>query len=109
MAKVGFVNFNSLQNGERYGEGRITTLKLDFTVRFVAVPNRQSMDSPAFDIQTPQGVNLGAAWEKSDKNGGKYLSLTLDDPSFEAPLNLAAFKRDGDKFDLIWNRPTKAE
>ena len=38
------------------------------------------------------------------------LSLSLDDPSFSEPLNLAAFKaEEADTLDVVWNRPRQKD
>ena len=50
----------------------------------------------------------GAAFERtSPETGQVYLSLKLDDPSFTAPLSLAAYedRDDADHLNIVWNRP----
>ena len=66
--------------------------------------------SPKYRIVeiNPQGdeVEIGAAWEKRPKSGGDpYLSLSIDDPSFEKPIHLYAFKKGEGHWDIVWQRP----
>lgn len=74
-----------------------------------------SDNAPAFDVfyKPKDGDSVrpvGQAWLKnSDKvEGGDFLSLTLDDPKWEAikqpPVNLSAFPRDDGTFRLVWQR-----
>lgn len=68
---------------------------------------------PAYDVFAAGGrgaVKLGAAWLKVIKNGPnagkKFLTMSLDDPSFDAVLNLSAFEGvNADVYDLKWERP----
>ncbi len=56
----------------------------------------------------PHKVEIGAAWSKRSNEGRDYLSLKLDDPSFNAPIFANLFDdEDGEGFTLIWSRPTK--
>jgi len=81
--------------------GRFKTLKLDIPVQFE--PTGKTGDSPAYEVFS-DGVRLGAAWEKNTGQGEVYYSISIDDPSFDAPINLAAFQRDGG-FAVVWSRP----
>ncbi len=48
---------------------------------------------------------IGAAWSKRSNEGRDYLSVKLDDPSFNAPIYANLFDdEDGDGFTLIWSR-----
>lgn len=68
---------------------------------------------PAYDVfgaGRNGAVKLGAAWMKiiqDGQNAGKsFLTMSLDDPSFPAVLNLSAFEGDAaGVFDLKWKRP----
>jgi uncharacterized protein (DUF736 family) len=63
-------------------------------------------------------VRIGSVWKKTIKAqrraGEEFLSLTVDEPSFPAPLNVAAFmtERPG-IWDITWrrrqDRPTPTE
>jgi uncharacterized protein (DUF736 family) len=50
---------------------------------------------------------VGAAFEQTaEKTGQVYLSIKLDDPTFAAPVYIAAFenKEKPDQLDLVWSR-----
>ena len=52
---------------------------------------------------------IGAAWSKRSAENRDYLSVKLDDPSFNAPIYANLFDdEDGDGFTLIWSRGRKA-
>jgi uncharacterized protein (DUF736 family) len=52
---------------------------------------------------------IGAAWSKRSNEGRDYLSVKLDDPSFNAPIYANLFDdEDGEGFTLIWSRGRKA-
>jgi hypothetical protein len=53
--------------------------------------------------------HVGAAWSKRSSEGRDYLSVKLDDPSFNAPIYANLFNdEDGETFTLIWSRGRKA-
>jgi uncharacterized protein (DUF736 family) len=48
---------------------------------------------------------LGAAWKRTSERGQEFLSVSLDDPSFSAPINCAMFMNEGgNDATLVWNR-----
>ena len=47
-------------------------------------------------------VEIGAGWKRV-KEDREYVSLKIDDPSFNAPIYGNLIERDG-HFDLIWSR-----
>ena len=56
----------------------------------------------------PHKMEIGAAWSKRSNEGRDYLSLKLDDPSFNAPIFANLFDdEDGEGYTLIWSRPSK--
>src|SRR4029077_2044354 len=53
-------------------------------------------------------AEIGAAWSKRSEEGRDYLSLKLDDPSFNAPIYANLFDDEGgDGYTLLWSRPRK--
>jgi uncharacterized protein (DUF736 family) len=51
-------------------------------------------------------AEIGAAWSRRSNEGRDYLSLKLDDPSFNAPIFANLFDgEDGEGYTLIWSRP----
>ena len=89
-------------------QGEIVTLSLKAKgVRIVAEPNRASENAPSHRVFVGR-AEIGAAWSKRSEEGRDYLSLKLDDPSFNAPIYANLFNdEDGDGYTLIWSRPRK--
>ena len=57
----------------------------------------------------PHKAEIGAAWAKRSNEGRNYLSVKLDDPSFNAPIYANLFDdEDGESHTLIWSRGRKA-
>jgi uncharacterized protein (DUF736 family) len=53
-------------------------------------------------------AEIGAAWSKRSSEGRGYLSVKLDDPSFNAPIYANLFNdEDCETFTLIWSRGRK--
>jgi|SRR6516164_2369112 len=56
----------------------------------------------------PHKAEIGAAWSKRSEEGRDYLSLKLDDPSFNAPIYANLFDDEGGEgYTLLWSRPRK--
>ena len=55
---------------------------------------------------------IGAGWIKNSERVSDFISMTLDDPDWPAPLNLTAFPRTSDHADsiwtIVWSRPRGA-
>src|SRR4029453_2834894 len=53
-------------------------------------------------------AEIGAAWPKRSSEGRDYLSVKLDDPSFNAPIYANLFDdEDAEAYTLIWSRGRK--
>ena len=53
-------------------------------------------------------TEIGAAWSKRSGEGRDYLSVKLDDPSFNAPIYANLFDEEGgESYTLIWSRGRK--
>ena len=91
--------------------GQIRTLRFSTAARFVPVADKTSESSPDFRVFAPNRVELGAAWKKVSETGTAYLSVSLDDPSFPAPVFAALIptEADPDRFNLAWSRPKTQE
>lgn len=50
------------------------------------------------------GHDIGAAWKKTSEAGRDYLSVTLDDPTFPAPVYTRLIEGEDGTHDLIWSR-----
>ena len=90
-------------------QGEIVTLSVQTkNVRIVPEPNRASENAPSHRIFVGR-AEIGAAWSKRSAEDRDYLSVKLDDPSFNAPIYANLFDdEDGDGFTLIWSRNRKA-
>ena len=89
-------------------QGEIVTLSLQSKgVRIVPETNRTSDNAPSHRIFVGR-AEIGAAWSKRSNEGRDYLSVKLDDPSFNAPIYANLFNdEDGETFTLIWSRSRK--
>src|SRR4029453_513763 len=103
MAKIG--SFKKVGNDF---QGEIVTLSLQAeSVRIVAETNRSNDNAPSHRIYVGR-TEIGAAWSKRSEEGRDYLSLKLDDPSFNAPIYANLFDDGGDEsYTLLWSRPRK--
>ena len=94
-------------DGSFKGDVVTLTISRKVTMRPVEVPTERG---PKYRLFAGFG-EVGAAFEQSARDTGQvYLSIKLDDPSFPAPIYLAAFgnKEKPDDLDLVWSR-SKAE
>ena len=96
------------KTGANEFSGEIFTLSIQAkNVRIVPESNRTNEATPSHRVQISR-IELGAAWSKRSSEGRDYLSLKLDDPSFNAPIYANLFDdEDGDTHSLIWSRPTR--
>lgn len=81
MAQIG--SFTRDESGTYTGEIRTLSLRVKATIRPV---ERDTDEAPDHRVNAG-GVEFGADWTKAAREtGAEYLSLTLDDPSFPAPI-----------------------
>lgn len=57
---------------------------------------------------TAGGVEVGAAWKRTSKEGNAYLSVKLDSPFLPAPVNCALMEQD-DGCILVWSRDDRKQ
>jgi uncharacterized protein (DUF736 family) len=107
MANIG--TFKRVEDGTISGE--IRTLRFKTSARFVPVEDKTSEQAPDFRLFAPGKVELGAAWKKVSDAGLAYYSVSLDDPSFPAPVYAALLptESDPDRFNLAWSRPRQQD
>ncbi len=88
--------------------GDIVTLSVQAKgVRIVPEANRTNDNAPSHRVFVGR-AEIGAAWDKRSNDGRDYLSVKLDDPSFNAPIYANLFDdEDENTYSLIWPRPTK--
>ena len=89
-------------------QGEIVTLSLQARgVRIVPEANRSNENAPSHRVYVGR-AEIGAAWSKRSEEGRDYLSLKLDDPSFNAPIYANLFDDEaGEGYTLLWSRPRK--
>ena len=89
-------------------QGEIVTLSVQAKgVRIVAETGRSSENAPNYRVFVGR-AEIGAAWSKRSEEGRDYLSLKLDDPSFNAPIYANLFDDEsGEGYTLLWSRPRK--
>ena len=89
-------------------QGEIVTLSVQTKgVRIVPETNRINDNVPSHRVFVGR-AEIGAAWSKRSNEGRDYLSLKLDDPSFNAPIYANLFEdEDGEGYSLIWSRGRK--
>lgn len=93
-------------------EGRISTLQLDLLIIVERTKNPRGERAPTHHVMTRtadgRAVEIGAAWMKEAKDarfkGTKFLSITIDDPSFPDKLNVHAYPQQGDHWDIVFKR-----
>jgi uncharacterized protein (DUF736 family) len=82
--------------------GKIQTLALSLNVGILPNTNGGS-DAPAYRVFAGK-FELGAGWEKTSDSGRDYLSIKLDDPSFQAPVYANLIEMEDGTFSLLWSR-----
>ena len=84
--------------------GKIETLALKVQADFHRVLDRKHENAPAYEIFAGE-LRIGAAWDRQGKSG-KYLSVSLEDPSFSAGYyNLYRNTGVEDGYTLNFERP----
>jgi uncharacterized protein (DUF736 family) len=84
--------------------GAIKTLAIDAKARLVpSDPASTSDKAPDLRVLV-SGVEIGAAWRRTSKEGRTYHSVKLDDPSFTAPIYANLFEGENGEHALIWSR-----
>lgn len=91
-------------------EGKIRMLSAAMSARFVPNDNRESEAAPHFRLLSDCS-ELGAAWVRhSGADNTEFLSVQLDDPTFDRPISAALFYADnGERAHLVWNRRQKGD
>jgi uncharacterized protein (DUF736 family) len=101
MATIG--SFTRASDGSF--SGTIKTLTLAIRTRLIPV---DKTTDKAPDLRVVVGdIEIGAGWRKTSRDNRDYHAVTLDDPSFPAPIyaNLVEDK-DRETYSLIWSRPS---
>ncbi len=98
-------NIGSFKKVGNEFQGEIVTLSVQTKgVRIVSEAHRSNDNAPSHRVFVGR-AEIGAAWSKRSNEGRDYLSVKLDDPSFNAPIYANLFDdEDGDGSTLIWSR-----
>ena len=101
-------NIGTFKKSGHEFQGEIVTLCLQAKdVRIVPETDRTSDNAPSHRVYVGR-VEIGAAWPKRSSEGRDYLSVKLDDPSFNAPIYANLFDdEDAETSTLIWSRSRK--
>lgn len=92
------------KDADYHGSIRTGTLKLENVI--IRRIQKASDAAPEYRVEV-DGVELGAAWERTGKESNEfYLFVRIDDPSFANPVaaNLFMNKQDPDQWELVWKR-----
>lgn len=104
MANIG--SFKKV-SGEYQGE--ILTLNVQAKNVRIAPEEGGSNDAAPTHRVFVGRAEIGAAWSKKSNEGRDYLSVKLDDPSFNNPIFANLFDDEGaDTATLIWSRPRRS-
>ena len=101
-------NIGSFKKSGSDFQGEIVTLSVQTkNVRIVPETNRANDNAPSHRVFVSR-IEIGAGWSKRSEEGRDYLSVKLDDPSFNAPIYANLFEdEDGEGYTLIWSRSRK--
>ena len=101
MANIGTFK----KSGDNNFTGEIVTMSLQKkNVTITAEEASDKENAPSHRVFVAK-AEIGAAWAKTSKEGRDYLSIKLDDPSFNAPIFASLFAdEEGKSFNLIWSR-----
>src|SRR5271165_1979027 len=101
-------NIGSFKKSGSEFQGEIVTLSVQTkNVRIVPESNRANDNAPSHRVYVGR-AEIGAAWSKRSNEGRDYLSVKLDDPSFNAPIYANLFDdENGEGYTLIWSRSRK--
>ena len=101
MANIGTFK----KSGDNNFTGEIVTMSLQKkNVTIVAETASDNENAPSHRVFVAK-AEIGAAWAKTSKEGRDYLSIKLDDPSFNAPIFASLFAdEDGKSYNLIGTR-----
>jgi uncharacterized protein (DUF736 family) len=90
--------------------GRVRTLTLNAEVTILPADDTDAENAPDHRIFA-DGLEVGAAWDRTGERAGAYLSVTIDDPSFVEPIRARMFASDTnkDEWALHWTRKTRRD
>ena len=111
MANIGKITKRNV-NGQEVLEGYVSTLQLKLSFELQKNTMGMSENAPdylitVFDNDGEETI-VGAAWIKTMhrhmSEPKDFISMSFDDPSFTTSLNVAAFQKDENNWDIVWRR-----
>lgn len=113
--EIGLLIKSKLNDETRLFRGNLKTIQhniRDFVLCRNPLKNEDKPKQPDYivylDIQGEPLLKIGAAWHRHYERGGvsgEMISLTFDDPSFDAPLHVTAFRGDDEfRWPITWRR-----
>lgn len=90
--------------------GNVRTLSLDVKLAILPAEKSDAESAPDHRIFC-EGLEVGAAWNRTGEKAGRWLSVAIDDPSFMQPLRARLFEADAEKgtWTLHWDRLSKRD
>jgi uncharacterized protein (DUF736 family) len=84
--------------------GEIVTLFIRSSgVRILEEPKSNNDKAPSHRVFVGR-AEIGAGWTRVSEDGREYVSLKLDEPSFNAPIFANLIDDGEDEYKLIWSR-----
>ncbi|MBZ9803407.1 DUF736 domain-containing protein [Mesorhizobium sp. ES1-6] len=90
--------------------GNISTLTIGAKLSILPAEKSDAEHAPEHRIYC-DGVEIGAAWDRTGEKAGAYLSVLIDDPAFTQAIRANLFQATAEKdvWNLHWSRPSKRE
>ncbi|WP_309086681.1 DUF736 domain-containing protein [Chelativorans sp.] len=90
--------------------GNMRTLTLGAKLAILPAETSGAENAPDHRVFC-DGIEIGAAWERTGEKAGTYLSVAIDDPSFGHPIRASLFRSgsDEDVWTLHWSRPSRRD
>ncbi|QOT74525.1 DUF736 domain-containing protein (plasmid) [Sphingobium fuliginis] len=91
--------------------GKISTLTVSLTIALREVHSTNPR-APKYEIfalsAAKQWVQVGAFFElPANGTGEMFLNGKIEDPSFDKPLYISAFRQDDGSYNIVWSRPNR--
>ncbi|WP_095084949.1 DUF736 domain-containing protein [Mesorhizobium sophorae] len=90
--------------------GNISTLTLDAKLTILPAEKSDAENAPDHRVFC-EGMEIGAAWDRTGEKAGNYLSVSIDDPSFTQAIHANLFQSESEKkvWALHWSRQSKRD
>lgn len=97
------------QNGVLTGTIATLAVSLDITLQAVENPNPRAPKYDVLALSAEQAwIKVGALFELfSSSTGDAFLNGPIDDPSFEKPMQVSAFRQADGGYNIVWSRPKR--